>query len=139
MNKAIIIGNLTGNPESRVVSAGGRQAAVCSFTVAVNRSVKGKKITDYFRVSCWDNKAENAMKYLAKGSKVYVSGPVSAHAYTARNGAAQASLEIFAEEIEYLSSRQAAGAPPAPEMPPPAPDGGFMHIPDDIDKEIPFA
>ena len=133
MNKTLIIGNLTDNPESRVVSLENGQVAVCNFTVAVNRVVKGRKAVDYFRVTCWGTKAENAMKYLSKGSKVYVSGPVKARAYTDRNGTLHASLEVSAEEIEYLSSRQKPEA-----LPPPAPDEDFMNIPDNIDGEIPF-
>ena len=134
MNKIIVIGNLVDNPKSRIVNSEGGQLSVCNFTVAANRIVKGKRVAEYFNISCWGGRAENAMKFLSKGSKVYVSGPVSAHAYASRNGALQASLEVTAEEIEYLSSRRAA------ETPPPAPDQeSFMHIPEGIDSEVPFA
>jgi single-strand DNA-binding protein len=137
MNKLIIIGNLTGNPESRVVNLQNGPATVCSFTVAVNRSVRGNKTTEYFRVSCWNKQAENAMKYLTRGSKVSVTGPVTVRAYTAKDGTSHASMEIPAEEIEYLSSRQNTSS----ELPPPAPAASpddFMNIPDGIDSEIPF-
>lgn len=140
MNKLIIIGNLTGNPESRVVNLQSGPATVCSFTVAVNRVARNKKTTEYFRVSCWNKTAENAMKYLTKGSKVSVTGPVTATAYTAKDGTAHASMEIPAEEIEYLSSRATSAQDDSQKekLPPPSPDD-FMAIPDDVDTDLPFA
>lgn len=138
MNKTEIIGNLTRNPESRIVSTADGQLTVCNFTVAVDRYVKGKKLTAFYRVSCWNKNAENAMKYLGSGSKVYVCGVVSAHAYKSNSGEPRASLELSAEDIEYLSSRrdntqEGQTPPPAPE------DMGFMDIPDGMADDLPFA
>lgn len=141
MNKVIIVGNLTGNPESRVVNVQNGTATVCTFNVAVNRVSGGNKITDYFRVSCWNKRAENAMKYLTRGSKVLVTGPITARAYTGKDGEVHASLEIPAEEIEYLSSRSTgSGNAEVQQTPPPAPTDadGFMQIPDGVDMELPF-
>ena len=110
MNKTIIIGNLTGNPEGRIVNTSNGSRNVCNFTVAANRSVQGQKITDFFRVSCWGKRADNAMKYLSKGSKVAVTGPVTARAYLGNDGQPRASLEIQApEEIEYLGIKRDNG------------------------------
>lgn len=125
MNKITIIGNLTENPESRVVNTGKGTSNVCNFTVATNRFVHGQKRTTYFRVSCWGKQADNAMKYLLKGRKVAVTGPVEASAYTAQDGSARARLEVYADEIEYLSSRQDDGRqapPPGDEYAPPYDD-----------------
>ena len=136
MNKLLIIGNLTANPESRIVDGRNGSFSVCNFNVAVNRVIKGDKSTQYFRVSCFGKAAENAMKYLFKGSKVAVSGPVHASAYEDRNGRAQASLEVTAEDIEYLSSKKDNGQQTEQQAPEPSPDE-FMNVPDDMD-ELPF-
>ena len=114
MNNLTIIGNLADNPQGRVVNTINGQRNVCNFTVATNRYVRGQKRATFFRVTCWGKQAENAMKYLQKGRKVAVRGPVEANAYIGQDGAARASLEVEADEIEYLSSRQDDGpqAPP---------------------------
>lgn len=127
MNKATIIGNLTDNPQGRVVKTANGTQNVCDFTVATNRFVRGQKRATFFRVSCWGKQAENAMKYLLKGRKVAVVGPVEASAYIAQDGSARARLEVYADEIEYLSSRQVDGP-----QPPPADDymyGGYDDRP----------
>lgn len=118
MNKLTIIGNLTANPESRTVNTGTSVSTVCNFTVAANRIFRGQRKTTFFRVSCWNKQAENAMKYLSKGRKVVVVGPVEASAYISQDGSARARLEVQADEIEYLGSRQDEG----PQAPPPADD-----------------
>lgn len=104
MNKTMIIGNLTADPETKTTQSG---KFVCNFTVAVNRRVgkDGKPQADYFRVAAWDNLAEICQKYLAKGKKVFVSGTVGAHAYNDNNGNLRASLELSASEVEFLSPK----------------------------------
>lgn len=138
MNKLIIIGNLTADPVERSVNTASGTQNVCNFSVAVNRVVHGKKSTQYFRVSCWNKQAENAMKYLHTGSKVCVTGAVAATAYINRNGKAAPVLELPAEEIEYLNSRSDSSqlAPPQPDTD--TDENGFMNIPEGIDDEIPF-
>jgi len=116
MQKLIIIGNLTANPESRFVDTATGSQNVCNFTVATNRIIRGNKTAEYFRVSLWNKQADNAMKYLSKGSKVCVIGTVTARAYTAQDGTLRASLEVQGVEVEYLSSSgntgNADGQPP---------------------------
>lgn len=104
MNKLTIIGNLTKDPEMRTTPAG---KTVCTFSVAVNRrkKVEGQPDADFFRVSAWDALGENCCKYLVKGKKVAVIGSVSVHAYTGQDGKPGASLEVIANEVEFLSSR----------------------------------
>ena len=104
MNKIIVIGRLTANPESRNVDTEKGTQTVCSFSVAVNRKTRNQDITDYFRISCWNRQAENVMKYLHKGSQVCVTGPVSARAYAGNDGILHASMEIQANDIEFLGS-----------------------------------
>ena len=113
MNKLTIIGNLTRDPELRTTSTG---VNVCDFTVAVNRrnrnrdAQNGQPEADFFRVSAWRERGELCAKYLAKGRKVCVIGPVSVRTYQANDGTTRASLEVTAEEVEFLSSRNDADA-----------------------------
>ena len=100
MNKIVIIGNLTGAPELRVTQSG---VSVCQFTVAVNSKRKDDGAT-FFRVTVWRALGETCHKYLDKGRKVMVCGAVSASAYTGRDGKPRASLEVTAEDVEFLSS-----------------------------------
>ena len=127
MNKIVIIGNLTGAPELRVTQSG---VSVCEFTVAVNGRRKEDGAT-FFRVTAWRALGETCHKYLDKGRKVMVCGAVSASAYTGRDGKPRASLEVTADDVEFLSSAsgdsQQQSAPEA---------NGFTPI-DDGD-ELPF-
>lgn len=108
MNKTTIIGNLTKDPASRTVSTQGGQVSVCDFSVAVNG--RSKDEVTYFRVTAWRGLGETCQKYLAKGRKVCVVGPVSCRTYTGNDGITRASLEITAEDVEFLSSRQNGGS-----------------------------
>ena len=104
MNKITIIGNLTRDPEMRTTTAG---KSVCEFSVAANRrkKVEGQPEADFFRVSAWGELGENCGKYLVKGKKVCVIGPVSLNTYTKSDGSAGASLEVNANEVEFLSPK----------------------------------
>ena len=142
MNKLTIIGNLTRDPELRATSAG---INVCDFTVAVNRRVRrdaqsAQPEADFFRVSAWRALGENCAKFLAKGRKVCVVGPVSVRTYQASDGTTRASLEVTAEDVEFLSSRNdgdAAGSYAAPAAAPAAEPqaAGFTAVETD---ELPF-
>ena len=108
MNKLTIIGNLTRDPEMRDFG----DSRVCNFTVAVNRRGRSDHPeADYFRVSVWNALGESCAKYLTKGKKVCVIGPVRAGAYTDRNGESRASLEIKGEDVEFLTPRGDAAPP----------------------------
>ena len=127
MNRLTIIGNLTREPETRVTQSG---STVCAFTVAVNRRGKSEE-ADFFRVSAWNKLAETCQKYLAKGRKVAVTGPVSVSTYTGQDGKAYANLEVMAQDVEFLSPKgeQAAQAPAAPA------NDGYQEVTDD---DLPF-
>lgn len=106
MNRLMIIGNCTKDPEIRSTQTG---KTVCTFTVAVNNRKKkadGQTDTEYFRVSAWDALGENCGKYISKGKKVAVVGAVSVHAYTTQKGEPGASLEVLANEVEFLSAKE---------------------------------
>ena len=141
MNKLTIIGNLTRDPELRTVSTGSQ---VCSFTVAVNRRAKAgtQPEADFFRVSAWNQLGENCNKYLAKGRKVCVIGPVSARTYQANDGTTRVSLEVQGDDVEFLSGRNddaQGGYAPAPALAaapaPTAQNSGFTAVETD---ELPF-
>ncbi len=116
MNKLIIIGNLTRDPELRVTP---QQVSVCTFTIAVNGRTEDD--AQFFRVTAWRQLGENCAKYLAKGRKAAVSGPVSARTYQANDGSTRVSLEVTAQDVEFLTPRadgQAAPmTPAAPQQP----------------------
>ncbi len=113
MNKIFIIGNLTHDPETRTTTGG---VSVCSFSVAVTRrfaSQGGERQTDYFRVNAWRQLGETCQKFLAKGRKVAVVGELQARTYEAKDGATRVSLDISADEVEFLTPKgqQEGGAP----------------------------
>lgn len=105
MNKTIIIGNLTKDPELRTTTTG---VNVCTFTVAVNRrktQSNQNPEADFFKVTAWRERGELCAKFLRKGRKVCVIGPVSVSTYTGNDGTTRANLEVTADEVEFLSPR----------------------------------
>lgn len=104
MNKLVIIGNLTKDPEQRTTQGG---LSLCTFTVAVSRKKQqdGQPDSDFFRVTAWRQLGENCAKYLAKGRKVCVIGPVSVSTYKGNDGNTRASMEVTAEDVEFLSPK----------------------------------
>lgn len=114
MNKTFIIGNLTRDPDLRTVNGQDGPVSVCDFTVAVNRKIgrnaNGQQEADYFKVTAWRGLADVCAQYLAKGRKVSVVGPVTASAYIGNDGQARASLEIKADDVEFLTPKDQQSA-----------------------------
>lgn len=141
MQQLMIIGNLTKDPELRTTATG---LSVCSFTVAVNRRQTQQQRqnhqqpeADYFRVSAWRERGEVCAKYLSKGKKVCVIGTVAARGYTTSKGEAAASLEVTADEVEFLSPRD-EGQPKQSEPPKQVDQQtGYEQVPME-DDELPF-
>ena len=131
MNKLTIIGNLTKDPELRTTSSG---VNVCTFTVAVNRRKRQgeEQEADFFRVSAWRERGEVCAKYLQKGKKVCVVGPVSVSMFTGNDGTQRAFLDVTADEVEFLSSRSDDTTPQAPQR---DPQTNFEQVETD---ELPF-
>lgn len=100
MNKLIATGNLVRDPETKTLPTG---VTLCTFTIAVN----GRKDADaqFFRITAWRQLAENCQRFLAKGRKVAVVGSVSLNTYTKKDGSTGASLEVNADEVEFLSPK----------------------------------
>lgn len=106
MNKLTIIGNLTHDPETRSTPNG---VTVCSFTVAVDRKFKdqsGERTTDFFRVNAWRQLGDTCGRFLSKGKKVAVVGELQARTYEAKDGTTRMSLDVQADEIEFLSPKE---------------------------------
>lgn len=106
MNKITLIGNLTHDPEIRSTPSG---VTVCSFTIAVNRKFAqqgGERPTDFFRILAWRQLGDSCGRYLAKGRKVAVIGELQARTYEAKDGATRMSLDVQADEVEFLSPKQ---------------------------------
>ena len=119
MNKITIIGNLTKAPELRSTQDG---TPVCGFTVAVNRPKTKNNPepgADFFNVNAWRGLGETCAKFLDKGRKVCVVGRISLRTWE-KDGKHGASLEITAEDVEFLSSRTETVTPaqPAPQIDP---------------------
>lgn len=112
MNKITLIGNLTSDPETRSTPSG---VTVCSFTIAVNRrfaNSEGERQTDFFRINAWRQLGEVCAKHLKKGKKVAVVGELQVRLYDAKNGEKRMSLDVAADEVEFLSPAEKAETKP---------------------------
>ena len=104
MNKVILVGNLTRDPELSTTSNG---ISYCKFSLAVQRrfSKEGEKETDFFNITAWRGQAENCHKYLKKGSKAGIVGSLQTRTYEDKDGAKKYVTDIIADEVEFLSSK----------------------------------
>jgi single-strand DNA-binding protein len=140
MNKIFLIGNLTRDPEMRSTQNG---TPVCTFTVAVNRRSRqsaeaGQPEADFFRVTTWRQQAETCSRYLAKGRKVGVTGTLTLQSYTGSDGQQRYSLEVNADEVEFLTPRGEGGGenrPASQENTSQEGNNGFVRVDDD---DLPF-
>lgn len=113
MNKIILIGNVSTDPEQHSTSNG---KSVCVFNLAVNRKysgANGDKVTDFFRINAWGKLGDNCARFVAKGRKVAVSGELQARMYDAKNGQQRMALDVQADEVEFLSPADNAQTKPA--------------------------
>jgi single-strand DNA-binding protein len=105
MQRIFIIGNLTADPVLRATPNG---TSVCNFTLAVNRrfpGADGQKVTDFFNIVAWRGLADTCNKYLARGKKAAIVGELQARTYTAKDGTTRMSLDVGADEVEFLSPK----------------------------------
>ncbi len=104
MNKVILIGNLTRDPELSTIPSG---VSVCRFSIAVNRrfrNANGEQETDFFNIVVWRQQGENCAQYLKKGSKVCVTGQIQNRSYE-QDGVRRTVTDIVADEVEFLSPK----------------------------------
>lgn len=105
MNKAILIGRLTRDPEMRTTTSG---QATTSFTVAVSRpfaNANGERETDFINCVAWRKQAENIAKYCQKGSQVAVEGRIQVRNYDAQDGTKRYVTEVVADNVTFLGSK----------------------------------
>ena len=101
MNTIMLIGNLVRDPEAKTLANG---INLTTFTIAVNGRGKDADAT-YFRITAWRQLAENCSRFLEKGKKVAVLGSVTLSTYTKKDGTGGASLEVNADQVEFLSPK----------------------------------
>ena len=109
MNKVILVGNLTRDPELSETPSG---VAVCRFSIAVSRDYAnsdGTRETDFFNITVWRGRAENCGKYLKKGNKVAVVGSLQNRSYEDKDGIKRNVTDVVANEVEFLTPRNAQG------------------------------
>lgn len=145
MNKVILMGRLTRDPEVRY-GAGENSTAVARYTIAVDRRFKrdGEQNADFIGCVAFGRNAEFAEKYLRQGTKIVLTGRIQTGSYTNRDGQKVYTTDIVVEEQEFAESKAAAAgnggqgnysrASSAP-----SDANGFMNIPDGIDDELPFS
>lgn len=138
MNKVILMGRLTRDPEIRY-SKGATSTAVATFSLAIDRKFKreGEPSADFFNCTAFGKIADVIEKWTRQGTKVLVTGRIQNNNYTDRNGNKVYSVQIMVDELEFCESRNSAEQQPRPELMP-ADSDGFMNIPDGLDEELPF-
>ena len=144
MNKVILMGRLTRDPEVRY-SAGDNAMAVARFSLAVDRRRRAnggdEQTADFINCVSFGKQAEFAEKYLRKGTKLLVTGRIQTGSYTNKDGVRVYTTDVVVEEQEFAESKASSdnngGFAPSAPMPQSAGDG-FMNIPDGIDEELAF-
>lgn len=106
MNKVILIGNLTKDPELKQTQSG---VSVCNISIAVSRDYAdsdGNRQADFFNINVWREKGENCAKYLKKGRKVAIVGSIQNRSYEDKDGVKRTVVEIIASDVEFLSPKE---------------------------------
>jgi len=136
MNKVILIGRLTRDPEIRYTQ---NDTAVARYTLAVDRMYKreGEPQADFIRCVAFGKPAEFAEQYLCKGIKIAVTGRIQTGSYTDRDGQKVYTTDVVAESQEFCERKAESSTAPSaqPEF---DPSDRFMDIPEDIDEGLPF-
>lgn len=138
MNKAILVGRLTRDPEIRY-SQGENATAIARYTLAVDRIFKrdGEPTADFIPCVVFGRSAEFSEKYFRQGMRVSISGRIQTGSYTNKNGIKVYTTEVIVEEQEFAESKSEAEA--HGNVPSEAVSGdGFMNISEGIDEELPF-
>lgn len=141
MNKVVLMGRLTRDPELRY-SQGTNSLAITRYTLAVDRRVKrdGEASADFISCVVFGHSAEFAEKYFRQGMRVTICGRIQTGSYTNRDGAKVYTTDVVVEEQEFADNKgDREGMQPIPEKAfGREPGDGFMDIPDGIEEELPF-
>lgn len=134
MNKVILMGRLTRDPEVRYTQ-GDIPMAVARYTLAVNRTYKrqGEPDADFINCITFGRGAEFVEKYFRQGLRIIISGRIQTGSYTNRDGAKVYFTNIVVETQEFAESKSSSQPTETPD------DNGFMNIPDGLDEELPFS
>ena len=147
MNKVILMGRLTRDPEIRYAN-NENNTCIANYILAVDRRFKrqgDEQTADFIRCVAMGKNGEFAEKYLHQGTKIVVEGRIQTGSYTNKDGNKVYTTDVVVESHEFAESKAASGqngnqsssAPTRPE-PVSADSNGFMNIPDSIDEELPF-
>lgn len=143
-NKITIVGNLGKDPELRYTPQGN---AVCNFSVATNEKRRDKTgdlqdVTTWFRITLWGKQAENASKYLTKGSPIYIEGKLRVEEWADRDGKSRYTLDVQATDMQFLGSSRgddfSGGSSPEFSDEPPSNTGVSDFSGQPTDDDIPF-
>ena len=138
MNKVIIMGRLTRDPEIRW-SQGDNSTCIARYTVAVDRKIKrdGEANADFISCIAFGKSGEFAEKYLHKGTKVVITGRIQTGSYTNKDGNKVYTTDVVVEEQEFAESKAAASGNQGSQSQKTSGDG-FMNVPAGMDEELPF-
>jgi len=137
MNKVILMGRLTRDPEIRYSQV--NNIPIANYTLAVdrpNRNSNDGPTADFIRCIGFQKSAEFAEQYLRKGIKIVITGRIQTGSYTNCDGQKVYTTDIIVENQEFAESKRSAT--PAPEGSPSPYSGGCMNIPDSMDADLPF-
>lgn len=144
MNKVILMGRLTRDPEVRY-STGENALAIARYSLAVDRRFKkaGEADADFINCLAFGKSAEFAEKYLKQGIKIAVTGRIQTGSYTNKEGQKVYTTEIIVDDHEFVESKSSTSGDSSTQQssrpsPSSAVGDGFMNIPDGIDEELPF-
>ena len=142
MNKVILMGRLTRDPDIRYTQPNSAQEQTCTarYSLAVNRRFNrdGEQKADFISCVAFGRQAEFAEKYLRKGTKIVLAGRIQTGSYTNRDGHKVYTTDVVVQEQEFAESKtagQIAQQNPAPMTR----EDGFMEIPDGLEEELPFS
>lgn len=141
MNKVILMGRLTRDPETRYTNGQNGSTAVARYTLAVDRRIKteGQQDADFINCVAFGKAGEFTEKYFRKGMKVLITGRIQTGSYTNRDGQKVYTTDVVVEEQEFAESKsRSTDRGDRDQSASQAAGDGFMSIPDGIDEDLPF-
>ena len=140
MNKVVLVGRLTRDPEVRY-SQGDNATAVARYTLAVDRRFRrdGEPTADFIPCVIFGRSAEFAEKYFHQGMRVSISGRIQTGSYTNKDGQKVYTTDVVVEEQEFAESKATSQQNQQNNSTQASDSDGFMNIPDGIDEEMPFS
>lgn len=139
MNKVILLGRLTRNPDVRYTNnQDGSQTAIARYTLAVDRRFKkdGEQAADFISCVAFGKQGEFAEKWLKQGTKIALTGRIQTGSYTNKEGQKVYTTDVVVEECEFAESKASSNG--GAESQPNQPDDGFIDVPEGIENDLPF-